>query len=207
MWVTCPARVSRRRQLGTMVWLGSCWQTIPGPSAISSCFLSTKALTEVDCTYLFLFYKADMKDRAVYVCFLLWLGFAIGTLRKTPSKNQSVGVLLMLDPSGLECWDQLATLTSLIVMTFRHDVAWAQLLHSSVHNSQTLPFLNSADFWNTVRLKARWNAEFSLPESDDTSTIVTPSTSALTLKTWPYPMCNPVGNGKASRLQPIRERD
>lgn len=45
MWVTCPARFSGRRQQGTMVRLGSCWQTIPGPSAISSCFLSTKALT------------------------------------------------------------------------------------------------------------------------------------------------------------------
>lgn len=131
MWMTCPARFSRRRQQGTMVRLGSCWQTIPGPSAISSCFLSTKALTEVDCTYLFLFYKADMKDRAVYVC-LLWLGFAIGTLRKTPLENQSAGVCLMPDPSGLECWDQLVTLGLLILLTFSHDAAWPQLLHSSI---------------------------------------------------------------------------
>lgn len=81
MWVTCPARFSGRRQRGTMVRLGSCWQTIPGPRAISSCFLSTQAFAEVDCTSLFFFYKADMKDRAVYVC-LLWLGFVIGTLRE-----------------------------------------------------------------------------------------------------------------------------
>lgn len=29
----------------------------------------------------------------------------------------------MLDPSGLECWDQLATLGSLILLTFRYDLS------------------------------------------------------------------------------------
>lgn len=47
----------------------------------------------------------------------------MGTLRKTPSENQSAGACLMLDPSGLECWDQLVTVGSLILLTFRHDVA------------------------------------------------------------------------------------
>ena len=85
MWVTCPSHFYGRRQQGTMVRLGSCLQTIPGPSAISSCFLYTKALTKVDCTYLFLFYKVDMKDGAVYVC-LLWLGFCNGNLKRLPQR-------------------------------------------------------------------------------------------------------------------------
>lgn len=123
MWLTCPARSSRRRQQGTMVRLGSCWQTIPGPSAISSCFPPQRPTLEVDCTYLFLFYKTDMKDKAFYVC-LLWHGFAIGTFKKTPSENQSTGVRLMSDPSGLECWDQLVSLGPLILLTFRLNVAW-----------------------------------------------------------------------------------
>lgn len=63
-----------------------------------------------------------MEDGAVYVC-LLWLGFAMGTLRKTPSENQSAGVCLMLDPSCLKDWDQLVTLGSLNLLTVRYDVA------------------------------------------------------------------------------------
>lgn len=49
------ADVSFRRQRGTAVRLGICWQTIPGPSAMSSCFPGTKAPTEVDSAYLFSF--------------------------------------------------------------------------------------------------------------------------------------------------------
>lgn len=73
-----------------------------------------------------------MKARAVYVC-LLWLGFTIWTFRKTPSENQSAGMRLMLDPSGLECWDQLVILGPLALLTFRHYVAWPQHLLNPVH--------------------------------------------------------------------------
>lgn len=86
----CPACSSRRRQQGTTVRLGSFWQTIPGPGAISSCFPPQRPSLEVDCTYLFLFYKTDMKDRAFfYVCVYYDLGFRN---RKTPSENQSSAV-------------------------------------------------------------------------------------------------------------------
>lgn len=87
-----------------------------------------------------------MKDRAVYVC-LLWLGFTVGTFRKTPSENQIAGVRLMLDPSGLECWDQLATLGSLILLTFRYDLSSMRCLTLSQQIWKTMKAEGKVAHW------------------------------------------------------------
>lgn len=49
--------------------------------------------------------------------------------RNIEGGNQSAVVRLMLDPSGLKCWNQLVTLGSLNLLTPRHDVARPQVLH------------------------------------------------------------------------------
>lgn len=201
-WRVLPCS-SRRRQQGTMVRLGSCWQTMLGPGAISSCFPPQRPSLEVDCTYLFLFYKTDMKDKAFYVC-LLWLGLAMWAFKKTPSENQSTGLRLMPDPSGLECWDQLVSLGPLILLAFELDVAWSQPPLSSMHSLSS-----SHQIWEVAKAKGRMALWVSSLNLKVTALVpwLQPVAPVLALETWPYPMRSPVGNGKASRLQSIRQRD
>lgn len=91
MWVTCPARFSRRRQRGTTVRLGSCWQTILGPSAISSCFLSTKALAASG-LYLFipLFKRLTWKTE-LFMCVHYKLGLQQEPLGRLPQRIKALG--------------------------------------------------------------------------------------------------------------------
>lgn len=99
-------------------------------------------------------------------------------------------------------WSQMpasaVTVSSLIQLAFRHDVAWPQPRYSTARSSPSsfLPLRLQVGVLSSHYLKVT-----------NVSAVVAQSTSALTLKTWPYPMQSPVGNGKASRLQPIRERD
>lgn len=87
---------------------------MPGPGAIPSCCPPQRPRWKW--TYLFHFYKSDMKGRAFRV--FIMTEFALATPRKTPSENQRAAALLMLDPSGLRFWDQLVRLDSLIPLTF-----------------------------------------------------------------------------------------
>lgn len=65
-----------------------------------------------------------MKDVTGYVC-LLGLGLA------SPPPDSQKGCL-MPDPSSLACRDQLVTLGSFILLTFRHNVACPPSIHSAV---------------------------------------------------------------------------
>lgn len=96
MWLIWPC-FSRRCQRGTAVRLGSLWQTIPGPGAISSCFLSQRPSLEVDCSYPFplLWDWHERQDVCVFVAlfFLIYIFVCLSWLafrnQKTPSENQS----------------------------------------------------------------------------------------------------------------------
>lgn len=159
MWVMCPAHFSRRCQQGTMVRLGSCWQTISGVCAISSCFLYTKALLK----WIVLIYSSFirltwMTWKTELFVYLLWLGFTMRTLKRTPS-----------DPfQGLMCiwfWEWSQMLGSAGCSRYIHSadiLAWYK--HDFNHSGASSHF-SSQHIWG--KTPGGIHAVFLNPESDN----------------------------------------